>query len=132
MYLVHIPHSKTEIPKEFLDDYYLNKDELRANIFEYADLYIDELFSEFYKKFGGVKSRYSRLFFDAERFEDDTKEEMHKFGLGWFYEMAILEKKPLRSTKNKEKIKKFYKNHHKLLNSLVKEKLKKFKKSNYN
>ena len=127
-YLVHIPHAGTFIPQEYLDDYCLDKNELTANIYEYADLYTDELFDEFYKKFGGVKSKYSRLFFDAERFEDDSKEEMYKFGLGWFYENAILEKKPLRNTKHKEEIKKFYKTHHENLNRLTKEKLGKFNK----
>ena len=126
MYLVHLPHSGLEIPKEYLSDYYLSEDELKANIFEYADLYTDELFEDFYSVFGGVKNRYSRLFFDPERFERDEDEEMYKkYRLGWFYEMAILEKKPLRSLENKEKIRKYYKSHHEKLNLLTQQKLSK-------
>jgi N-formylglutamate amidohydrolase len=124
MYLIHLPHCGLDIPKEYIKDYYLSEDELKANILEYADLYTDELFEDYYNYFGGVKNGYSRLFFDPERFERNEDEEMYKkYRLGWFYEMAILEKKPLRSLKNKEKIRKYYKTHHEKLEKLTEEKL---------
>ncbi len=123
-YLIHLPHSGTKIPNEYLEDYYLNKDELSHNIFQYADLFTDELFEKLFDTYGGVKSEYSRLFFDPERFGDDKLEDMHKnFGLGWFYENAVLEKKPLRNTINKNKIRKYFDEHHQLLNKLTQDKL---------
>jgi len=123
-YLIHLPHSGTEIPQEYLEDYFLKSDELLANILEYSDIYTDELFSKFIQKFGGVQNRYSRLFFDPERFGDDSVEEMHtKYKLGWFYENAILEKKPLRTIKNKDKIRTYFDEHHQKLNKLTEEKL---------
>jgi len=128
-FIVHIPHSGVNIPKEYLSDYLISSDELKKNIFEYCDLYTDELFFKLYENFGGIKSEYSRLFFDPERFLDDDMEEMQKkYKLGWFYENAIIEKKPLRITKNKDKIRYFYDKHHQKLNTLTKEKLTKYNK----
>ena len=128
-YLIHLPHCGLDIPSKYLDDYYLQNIELQDNIYQYCDLYTDELFEDFYAQFGGVKSKYSRLFFDPERFGDDNFENMHKkFGLGWFYENAILSQKPLRSTKNKTIIRDYFDTHHKNLNQLTQEKLDKYDK----
>ena len=121
---MHIPHSGTHIPPEYLGDYFLPEAELTANIYQYADLYTDELFGSFLDTFGGVKNPYSRLFVDPERFGDDGQEAMQKnFRLGWFYENAILEKKPLRSTANKSTIRKYFDDHHDELNRLTAQKL---------
>ncbi len=126
-YLIHLPHSGTKIPPEYLDDYYLDKDDLEHNIYQYADLFTDELFSKLFDSYGGVKSEYSRLFFDPERFGDDSLENMQKkFGLGWFYENSILENKPLRRTINKAKIRAYFDEHHKKLNQLTSHKLEEF------
>ena len=105
----------------------ISSEELKENIFEYCDLYTDELFDEMFNKFGGVKSNYSRLFFDPERFGDDDLEEMHKkYKLGWFYENAITTKKPLRKINNKNIIRKYFDNYHKELNDKTKQKLTKY------
>ncbi len=123
-YLIHLPHCGTEIPEAYIGDYLLDPEELRQNVYEYCDLYTDELFEDLYRRFGGVKSEYSRLFFDPERFGDDALEEMHrKHRLGWFYENAILAKKPLRKTSHKEKIRAYYEEHHRALNELTAQKL---------
>jgi N-formylglutamate amidohydrolase len=126
-YLIHLPHCGTKIPEQYINDYLLDKQDLENNIFQYADIYTDELFGSLFDKFGGVKNEYSRLFFDPERFGDDDFEKMYqKFRLGWFYENAILEKKPLRGTQNKSAIRKYFNNHHLLLNKLTQEKLDKY------
>ena len=122
-YLIHLPHCGTMIPDEYRADYCLSPEKLEANIFQYADLYTDELFEPMLDRFGGVKSKYSRLFFDAERFFDDQQERMSRQGLGWFYEKAILEEVPLRNTENKEAIADYYRQHHKELNDKTQEKL---------
>jgi len=104
-YLIHLPHYGTKIPEQYLNDYLLDKEDLENNIFQYADIYTGELFGSLFDKFGGVKNEYSRLFFDPERFGNDEFEKMYqKFRLGWFYENAILEKRPLRGTQNKSAI----------------------------
>ncbi len=122
-YLVHLPHCGTAIPDEYLGDYLLSSEELERNIIEYADLYTDELFAPMLERFGGVKSDYSRLFFDPERFFDDEQEAMSRKGLGWFYERAILEEKPLRGTQSKARVADYYHHHHNELNRLTQEKL---------
>ena len=122
-YLIHLPHCGTDIPGRYMDDYFLSDDELNHNIIQYCDLYTDELFGSLYDAFGGTKNTYSRLFFDPERF-DDAYESMHqKFGLGWFYENAILCKKPLRKTDNKSRVRAYFEQHHQDLNEKTKQKL---------
>jgi len=124
-YLIHLPHCGTKIPDKYLNDYFLEKIELEHNIYNYCDLYTDELFNEMFKNFDGVKNPYSRLFFDPERFENDDEEQMYKeYRLGWFYENSILSKKSLRNTNNKSTIRQYFDNHHKELNKKTKEKLK--------
>ena len=126
-YLIHLPHSGRKIPAEYLDSYLLSEDELQQNIDHYCDLYTDELFGSLFEKFGGVKSPYSRLFVDPERFGDDSFEEMHKrHRLGWFYENAILTKKPLRTTMQKSSIRHYFDDHHRVLNTKTAEKLERY------
>jgi len=122
-YLINLPHCGLEIPEEFKSDYYLSEDKLKDNIYQYADLYTDELFEPMYECFGGVKNNYSRLFFDPERFFDDKQEKMSELGLGWFYEKAILEDVPLRSIKNKPAIAQYYTDYNKMLSEKVQQKL---------
>ncbi len=123
-YLVHLPHCGTKIPEKYIGDYYLSKEELQNNVYQYADLFTDELFDGMYQQFGGVKNSYSRLLFDPERFFDDKEELMQqKYKLGWFYENAILENKALRSLKHKDEISKIFIAHHEELNKKTKDKL---------
>ncbi|MCV6606682.1 MAG: N-formylglutamate amidohydrolase [Campylobacterales bacterium] len=125
--VVHIPHSGLVIPDEFRGDYLLDDEELERNIYQYADYKADKFFGGLTSRYDSVISPYSRLFFDPERFFDDDLEPMEKnHGLGWFYHNGILDKKPLRSKDNKEKIAKYYHQHHKKLTDLVEEKLKIF------
>ena len=128
-YLIHLPHSGLNIPKEFLDDYLIDNNELLKNMENFADLYLENLFDDMTKEFGYVKNNYSRLFFDPERFFDDSKEEMHlHYKLGWFYENTPLEEKPLRTTKNKEKISEYYIKYHQNLHLKTREKLQRYNK----
>jgi N-formylglutamate amidohydrolase len=123
-YVIHIPHSGLEIPQKYKDDYLLSDDELQKNIEQYADYKTDKLYTSLTDRHDSVINPYSRLFMDPERFFDDERESMYlNHGLGWFYENAILEKKPLRKTTNKEEISKYYREHHEKLTNLVEEKL---------
>lgn len=126
-YVIHIPHSGLEIPKKYRDDYFLDDEDLQKNIEQYADYKTDKLYRDLTDKHDSVINPYSRLFMDPERFFDDEKESMStKYGLGWFYENAILEKKTLRQTINKDEISNYYHEHHDKLTSLVEEKLEMF------
>ena len=126
-YLLHLPHCGTSIPQKYIDSYFLSESELQKNIYEYCDLYTDELFGDMFEKFGGVKSIYSRLLFDAERFGNDEDEDMHKnFKLGWFYENSILKKEPLRDTRYKDELREYFDAHHEELNRKTEQKLQKY------
>lgn len=125
-YLVNLPHCGIKIPDQYLKDYNLSKDELIQNVYEYADLYTDDVYESFYKNFGGVKNEYSRLFMDPERFYDDAQEHMSKFGLGWFYEKAIIEEQPLRRIDHKKDISKYYMEYHNELYQKTRKKLEKY------
>ena len=123
-FLVHLPHYGTSIPEKYEADYYLDKEELYKNVFEYADYGTYNLYGSLYREFDGVANPNSRLFFDPERFFDDEQESMQtKHGLGWFYENAILDKKPLRSTIHKDEIAQYYHKHHAELNAKTAQKL---------
>ncbi len=123
-YVIHLPHSQVEIPQEYRADYLLSDEELEDNIYQYADYKTDELYKSFLENCDSVINPHSRLFMDPERFFDDEKESMQvKHGLGWFYENAILEKKPLRVKTHKDEIAKYYDAHHNKLTSLVEKKL---------
>ena len=128
-YLIHLPHSGNSIPKKYISDYTISNDELILNMEQFSDLYLDDLYSSMIEEFGYVKNNYSRLFFDPERFFDDSKEDMHlHYKLGWFYENTPLEDKTLRTTKNKEEISQYYIKHHQNLYLKTKEKLDIYKK----
>jgi N-formylglutamate deformylase len=122
-YLIHLPHCGTHIPDEYRGDYLLSQEKLEQNVIQYADLYTADLFEPLLSRYGGVTSKYSRLLFDPERFFDDEQETMSKFGLGWFYENAILERVPLRNTTHKAVIADYYHQHHSELNQLTQKKL---------
>jgi len=125
-YVVHLPHSGVSIPDIFGEDYLLGIEELKDNVYQYADYQTDSLYGFLMTrwKFQSVQNPYSRLFMDPERFFDDTQESMQvKHGLGWFYENTILGKKPLRTTQNKAAIAEYYHEHHDRLECLVEQKL---------
>ena len=128
-YVVHLPHAGVSIPEIYREDYLLCTEELTDNIYQYADYKTDSLYGFLMSrwKFQTVRNPYSRLFMDPERFFDDTQEQMQqKYGLGWFYENAILDKKPLRTTDSKTSVSQYYHEHHDRLEFIVEQKLKNF------
>jgi N-formylglutamate amidohydrolase len=127
MFLLHIPHSGTKIPNEFINDYLLSEKNLKKQILEYCDLHTDKIYQPLKDKFKFIQFEQSRMFCDVERFFDDKEEDMYlKYKLGWFYETQILNNKPLRNTKNKNIISKYYIEHHNKLNNLTDKLLKKY------
>lgn len=117
--ILHIPHSSTHIPKEYLDDYLLSAQDLQQEILTMTDHYTDELFDWPCDR---AVFPVSRLLVDVERFEDDVQEPMAERGMGVLYEKTS-ELKPLRkalSTKRREELlSKYYRPHHKKLEMMV-------------
>ena len=121
----HIPHSSISFPNGMqdiiLDEFELNKYNLKM-----SDLYIDKLFSFIPGK--TIIAPYSRLWCDVEKYKDNKKEEMSKFGQGFIYDKFYDGKEIFRyGTINgvdikKEKIK-YYDQYHSDLSSIVKNEL---------
>ena len=81
--LMHMSHVSLEVPKEFYEGLTISKNLFHKYNLEMTDLGIDELF----KDYDCVKviPKYSRLYCDVERFRDDSKEIMYKYGEGVVY-----------------------------------------------
>lgn len=80
--LLHIPHAKTHIPDD-MGKILVDLEKLKVFSHEISDLRIEELFSH------GIGEKYiapySRIYCDVEKYIDDTKEVMSKYGQGVFY-----------------------------------------------
>ena len=125
-FIIHIPHSSLEVPKEFrerllVDDEYFGKENKYI-----SDYKIDEFIPKDYPNI--VKFNYSRMFCDVERYLDDSKEEMAKYGMGAIYnkdsngnEFIKLDDKYKQYVVNN-----YYKKHHQKLDLMVEKLLKKY------
>ena len=81
--LMHMPHVSLKVPKHFYKGLTIPRNLFHKYNLEMTDLGIDELFKDYkYKK---VIPKYSRLYCDVERFKDDDKEIMSKYGEGVIY-----------------------------------------------
>ena len=82
--ILHIPHSSDEIP---LTEGFIVSDEIiEAEVLKLTDWHTDDLF--YSEEDVMIKAEFSRVFCDVERFEDDRKEVMARFGMGVLYERA--------------------------------------------
>lgn len=81
--LLHFPHASLDVPSYFYDELLIPKPLFRKYNLEMSDLGIDHLL----KDLPGtkIKAPYSRLFCDVERFRDDKKETMSRYGEGLLY-----------------------------------------------
>jgi len=111
--IFHIPHSSIYIPKKYINEYLISLDEVMVE----AKLMCDE---KTHEMVDGVIFPYSRIFCDVERFNSD-EEIMNNVGMGVLYTKTH-NLKELRIPS--KEILKFYYEHHKKLNFIVKEKLK--------
>ena len=78
--ILHIPHAATNIP---LKEGYYSPDNLEHEILKLTDWHTDDLFES--PSNISIKAPFSRIFCDVERFSEDDKEEMSKFGMGVLY-----------------------------------------------
>ena len=123
----HIPHASLKMPK----DIKLFFGEEKYNL-KMTDIGIDMIFSTLEGLYlpencpeipeFEIKAKYSRLYCDVERFKDDNKEPMAKFGQGYIYK-NYYDGEPfsLLGDIDYVEIEKYYDNHHKKLNKMVKE-----------
>ncbi len=123
--ILHIPHSSTVIPS--YEGYFSKK--LDEEILKLTDWHTEDLFQSDSNM--NVTAPFSRIFCDVERFSEDEKEIMSKFGMGVLYNKYD-DGRDLRviSEDLREKIlKDYYWPHHKWLTEEVSRQLKEFKTS---
>lgn len=125
-FIIHIPHASILFPEEFkLNEDYGEKEIVEESIYE-ADYMVD-LFSSL-KCNNVIKFPYSRLFCDVERYNDDNKEEMVKYGMGFIYEKDVNGRR-ISSHDNKYKkfiLDNYYSRHHKKLDNVATKLIKKY------
>ena len=118
-YVIHIPHSSLEVPKYFKKylTYSYEKFE-KENIF-ICDYLVDKFVPNNFNNI--IKFKYSRMYLDVERYLEDDKEEMSKYGMGALYIKDSNGKEFVKRNKkdNEYIINNYYKKHHKNLDSLV-------------
>jgi N-formylglutamate deformylase len=126
--ICNIPHASLKIPKKFLNEYLLPKDELKKETTMMADLFADELYSPLFKKYGALIATVSRILIDTERFADDRKEKMSKIGMGVTYTRTGTGEKlrNITAMDKKELINEIYIPYHKEMEGRADECLKKF------
>ena len=124
--IFHIPHASTELPDDFfegLEPPFVKEGkgttELYFTNLKMSDVLLLDLVKGLpYEK---VVAPYSRLYCDVERYWDDNKERMSKYGMGAVYTKDYLGRALRRENKEyKAKVKKYYDRHHSSLLEAVK------------
>lgn len=120
--LMHMPHVSLDVPNEFYDGLLISRKLFRKYNLEMTDLGVDELFKDYdYIK---VIPKYSRLYCDVERFLDDEKEVMSKYGEGVIYTHTYDGVMFHRHDDNyKKEVLKYYLEYHKNLDDITKKML---------
>ena len=118
-FIIHIPHASLKVPKEFkekltIEDKYFEKE----NIFM-SDCGIDEFIPNDFPNI--VRFDYSRMFCDVEKYLDDSKEEMSKYGMGAIYNKDSNGNEFIQLDNNYKQyvIDNYYKKHHNELDNMV-------------
>ena len=124
--ILHIPHSKKLIPKEFLKYFLISEDQIEIELLKMTDHFTDELFDASEENCSKLIFPVSRILVDPERFIDDSQESMSKKGMGCVYKKTH-DGKPLKDCGDDKRflIEKFYIPHHQEFNLLVNERIKK-------
>lgn len=117
--ILNLPHCSTKLPKCFYKGLLIPKDKLLIYNLKMSDLFTKELFKDINGK--RVCAKYSRLFCDVERFKDDSKEVMAKYGEGVIYTKmfdGLLFHE--HDIKYQKRVFKYYDNYHKRLDKYAK------------
>ena len=118
----HIPHSSLLFPEDYDDDNLKRIYGLDYKIqnIKLADLFVDYLFKDI--KGIEIKAKYSRMHCDVEKYRDNKKEIMSKYGLGYIYTKNIFNNKPYHRNliQDKKDIDTYYDNHHRRLTNETK------------
>lgn len=81
--ILHIPHSRLSLPVGFASKTTIDRGELETFVCDMCDMYTDKLFDCSGCK--RVMPKYSRVFCDVEKFDNDNIETMARYGMGFIY-----------------------------------------------
>ena len=125
-YIIHIPHASLRVPRGLKKRLVVDEDYFMSENIFISDYRINEFVPKDFPNV--VQFNYSRLFCDVERYLDDSKEEMTKYGMGAIYnkdsngnEFIKLDDKYKQYVVNN-----YYKKHHQKLDLMVEKLLKKY------
>lgn len=123
--IIHLPHSQTDIPREYLKLFEISTSELERELLSMTDSYTDELFAN---TGNSLIFPISRLICDVERFRSEKDELMSSRGMWVCYTktsgMNVL--KTITPDHKNEILAKYYDVHHRTLTEMVRTQLNHF------
>lgn len=116
--LLHIPHTSLRLPQGFWRDVVVDRKIIEHNLRFMADYKVDELVRDI--NCHKVIARYSRLYCDVERFQNDADEPMARLGMGAVYTHLPggAQYRQVTPERREEIIRRAYGPHHAQLNKL--------------
>lgn len=130
-FVVHVPHSSTNVPPEYRNSFVVTDPELAEELLAMTDHYTDDL-AQAAPGLGGTVfvNRLSRLVMDPERFADDDAEPMARKGMGAIYvsrrDGSALRRPEFSAEERSGLIAALYEPYHRALEEIVGELLEQF------
>ena len=124
--IIHVPHASTHIPENLRKDFIVENDLIDRESSISADLYTEQLARQAWPMATIIEAKISRIVLDVERYEDDSKEIMSKFGRGIIYTRSHDGKKIRAEVSQKKRqalIEQYYVPHWKKLRDTAKGKI---------
>ena len=123
--VIHVPHSSTHIPEDFLDQFVTTAGRLEVIHEALVDHDTDKMAAALGRV---IAFPYSRLLIDVERFIDDRAEEMAEIGMGAFYSVdhELLQMRRVITAKERNALFELYVSHHQQLEEAVDDALESF------
>ena len=118
-YIIHIPHASLEILPKFKEQLMVSYSYFQKENIFISDYLIDKFVPENFNNI--IKFKYSRMLCDVERYLDDDKEEMSKYGMGVLYTKDSNGREFVKHEENESWIINIYKRHHKELDNKIEE-----------
>ncbi len=121
--LLHMPHASLKVPKDFYEGLTIPRNQFNKYNLEMSDVGVDTLFEDYVGV--RVSPTYSRMFCDVERYRDDEKEIMSRYGEGVVYTHTYDGLEFHRHDESyKKKVLDYYDDYHQAIDELVRELLK--------
>ena len=116
--LIHIPHASLCLPPDFWRDTTVDREIIEHNLHFMADYKVDELARDI--DCHKVTAKYSRLYCDVDRFQNDADEPMARLGMGAVYTHLPggAQYRQVTPERREEIIRQAYESHHVQLNKL--------------